>query len=135
MTPAMDTEMRLLAADTPLPADALRLANTDDVGAFRDALGRAGVVALEFPKWTDGRAYSQAVVLRGRLRYAGEIRATGEVVLDMLPLLRRCGFDTAVLEAGQDLEAAERSFDYFPGHYQGDAVHRAPRFAPGEAAR
>ena len=74
----------------------------------------AAVIALHFPKWTDGRAYSQAVLLRARLRFAGEIRATGEVLVDMLPLLRRCGFDSAQLRAGQSLEAAERAMRFFP---------------------
>ncbi len=52
-------------------------------------------VALQFPKWIDGRAYSQARMLRRRLRFEGEVRATGEVLVDMLPLLQRTGFDAA----------------------------------------
>lgn len=116
--------MRLLNADESLPASTLALANTDDVAAQADALRQAPAVALHFPKWVDGRAYSQAVVLRGRLKYAGEIIATGEVMLDMLPLLRRCGFDAAQLVAGQDLAAADRSLGFFPGHYQADP-HRS----------
>jgi uncharacterized protein (DUF934 family) len=118
--------MRLLNAEETLPPGTVVLANTDDVARHAEALRDAPAVALDFPKWVDGRAYSQAVVLRGRLRYAGEIVATGEVMLDMLPLLRRCGFDAARLVAGQDQVAAERSLGFFPGHYQTDP-HRSLR--------
>lgn len=116
--------MRFLDPDTALPAGTLVLANTDDVNAHAEALRDAPAVALQFPKWVDGRAYSQAVVLRGRLKYAGEIVATGEVMLDMLPLLRRCGFDAAQLVPGQDPAAADRALGFFPGHYQSDP-HRS----------
>ncbi|MCP5270351.1 MAG: DUF934 domain-containing protein [Burkholderiaceae bacterium] len=116
--------MRLLNPDDALPHGTVTLANTDDVAAHADALREAPAVTLHFPKWVDGRAYSQAVVLRGRLKYAGEIIATGEVMLDMLPLLRRCGFDAAQLVAGQDLAAADRALGFFPGHYQADP-HRS----------
>ena len=128
--------MLFIEPDTPLPAGTLVLANTEDVRAHADALRTVRVVALEFPRWTDGRAYSQAVVLRGRLRYAGEIRATGEVVADMLPLLRRCGFDAVQLAPGQRRETAERTLVHVDAHYQGDArqalAHRA--LAPEQAA-
>ncbi len=118
--------MRLLNPDDALPDGTRVLANTDDLAALADALRDAPAVALHFPKWVDGRAYSQAVVLRGRLKYAGEIVATGEVMLDMLPLLRRCGFDAAQLVAGQDRAAADRALAFFPGHYQPDP-HRSAR--------
>jgi uncharacterized protein (DUF934 family) len=122
--------MRLITADEALPAGALVLANTDDVTLHAAALRQAPAVVLQFPKWTDGRAYSQAVVLRGRMRYAGEIHAIGEVLVDMLLLLRRCGFDAAHLQDGQNPAAADRALGFFPGHYQGDAVAPLPRFAP-----
>ncbi len=112
--------MRFLNADEALPPGTLVLANTEDVMQHADALRAAPAVALQFPKWVDGRAYSQAVVLRGRIKYAGEIVATGEVMLDMLPLLRRCGFDAAQLVPGQSLSAADRALGFFPGHYQAD---------------
>lgn len=107
---------------------ALVLKNTEDV-LRRDAeIGRHAAVVLQFPKWTDGRAYSQAVLLRGRLRFAGEIRATGEVLADMLPLLQRCGFDAVQLRADQKLESAQRALGYFGNHYQTvPAERRAPR--------
>ncbi len=97
---------------------ALVLDNTDDVLLRQAEIGRHAAVVLQFPKWTDGRAYSQAVLLRGRLRFAGEIRATGEVLADMLPLLQRCGFDAVQLRPDQKLESAQRALGYFGNHYQ-----------------
>ena len=93
-------------------------------------LARLSLVALRFPKWVDGRAYSQARLLRARYRFAGEIRATGEVLVDMLPLLLRTGFDAATLRADQSLATARRVLGFFPdGHYQGDVHETRPRFA------
>lgn len=104
------------------------LANTDDVRRVAADLPRLGLIALDFPKWTDGRAYSQARLLRARLRYAGELRASGQVLVDMLPLLQRTGFDAAALRADQDEQAARRALSFFPGHYQADPLAPAPRF-------
>jgi uncharacterized protein (DUF934 family) len=122
--------MIFIDRDATLPAGALVLDNSEDVSVHAEALRAAPVVVLHFPRWTDGRAYSQAVVLRGRLRYAGEIRATGEVVVDMLPLLRRCGFDAVQLAAGQRRETAERALGHFDAHYQGDARQPLPHGDP-----
>ena len=109
--------------------------NDADIEDLVEDLPRLALVALQFPKWVDGRAYSQARLLRVRYRYAGEVRATGEVLVDMLSLLKRTGFDTAHLRADQSLEAAERALRFFPGHYQGDTVEHRPLFArPGEEA-
>ena len=106
------------------------LPNTADVEELAADLPRIALIALEFPKWVDGRAYSQAHVLRARLRYAGEVRATGEVVVDMMPLLQRCGVDAVVLRDGQVQSSAERALGFFPaGHYQGDVLQPAPLFA------
>jgi len=123
--------MLFLDHPAPTPTGALVLSNTEDVTAHAAALATAPAVLLDFPAWTDGRAYSQAVVLRGRLRYAGEIRATGEVVADMLPLLRRCGFDAVVLAEGQSRDTAERALGFIGHHYQRDPG--APRAATPSA--
>jgi uncharacterized protein (DUF934 family) len=125
-------------AKSQWPADlpvGVLLPNDADVEDLADDLPRLALVALQFPKWVDGRAYTQARLLRARYRYGGEVRATGEVLVDMLPLLKRTGFDTAALRADQSLEAAERALRFFPGHYQGDAVEHRPLFArPGDEA-
>ena len=110
--------MDILHSDSALPENTLVLDNTTDVSALADEVRRHAGVALQFPKWTDGRAYSQAVLLRGRLRHPGRVIATGEVLADMLPLLRRCGFDGVQLRADQSLQAAQRALGYFDSHYQ-----------------
>jgi uncharacterized protein (DUF934 family) len=110
--------MKFIDSQEAPPGDALLLDNHADVLALGDELAHHAVVVLQFPKWTDGRAYSQAVLLRARLRYSGEIRATGEVLADMLPLLRRCGFDAVQMRADQLLETAQRALGFFDGHYQ-----------------
>jgi uncharacterized protein (DUF934 family) len=107
----------------------LKLGNDNDVEDIADDLGRFALVALHFPKWVDGRAYSQARLLRSRYRFAGEVRATGEVLVDMLPLLARTGFDAVVLRSDQSVDAAERALGFFPGHYQGDVLDNRPLFA------
>jgi uncharacterized protein (DUF934 family) len=107
----------------------LSLANDVDVEGIARDLPRLALVALRFPKWVDGRAYSQARLLRARYRFAGQIRATGEVLVDMLPLLARTGFDAAVLRPDQSLATARRVLGFFPqGHYQGDVIEPLPLF-------
>lgn len=108
-----------LSVGVIVPNDADIEALAPDLPPQRDNLA---VVVLEFPKWVDGRAYSQARLLRARLRFGGEIRATGQVLADMLPLLQRTGFDAAVLRADQNLATARRALDFFPGHYQADVT-------------
>ncbi|NBW49872.1 MAG: DUF934 domain-containing protein [Betaproteobacteria bacterium] len=111
----------------------IELANTEDPRA----LDLAGVtrIDLNFPKFTDGRAYSQAFLLRRRLGFTGELRATGDVLIDQLVQMERTGFDVAVLRADQNIDFAQRQFDRFRGFYQGDAVTLKPHFArEGEAA-
>ena len=90
----------------------------------------AGVerIDLDFPKFTDGRAFSQARLLRGRLQFKGEIRATGDVLIDQLVQMSRCGFDVAVLREGVDKSDAQRQFERFHAFYQGDVKHPLPHF-------
>jgi len=109
----------------------IELANSADPRT----LDLAGVdrIDLNFPKFTDGRAYSQAFLLRRRLGFKGELRATGDVLIDQLVQMQRSGFDVAVLREGQNLEFAQRQFDRFPAFYQGDAVVTKPHFAQGVA--
>ena len=71
----------------------VRLKPSDPVEQIAGDLDRLSVIALEFPKFNDGRAMSQARLLRDRYGYSGEIRATGKVVRDLLLFMHRCGFD------------------------------------------
>ncbi|MCK7500932.1 MAG: DUF934 domain-containing protein [Comamonadaceae bacterium] len=87
---------------------------------------RAWPWRCSFPKWTDGRAYSPGrAAARPRCASPARCVATGEVLVDMLPLLQRCGFDAVQLRADQNLaDGAARAAASSPGHYQGDAVGR-----------
>ena len=105
------------------------LENTVDVESLAGDLPRLSLVALQFPKWIDGRAYSQAHVLRARLRYAGEVRAIGDVLVDMLPLLHRTGFSAVHLRADQKEASARRALAIVTDHYQGDVVQTRPLFS------
>ncbi|MEO7850919.1 MAG: DUF934 domain-containing protein [Rubrivivax sp.] len=117
-------------ADVPV---GLLLDNTLDTEVLGDDLRATpcpiALVVLQFPKWTDGRAYSQARLLRSRFGFRGEIRAIGDVLADMMPLLQRCGVDAVQLRADQKLEVAKRALGFFAGHYQGDLVEPRPLFA------
>ena len=86
-------------------------------------------IDLQFPAFTDGRAYSQAFLLRRRLGFAGELRATGDVLIDQLVQMKRTGFDVAVLKDGVDASAAQRQLNRYAGFYQGSAVDTQPLFA------
>ena len=109
----------------------LELANDIDPRSL--SLDGVARIDLNFPKFTDGRAYSQAFLLRRRLGFAGEIRATGDVLIDQLVQMQRSGFDVAVLREDQNLDNAQRQFDRFKTFYQGDAVHTQPNFAGANA--
>ena len=128
----MASAIRFVDADAPID---FVLANDVDVESIEGELAGYKSIALVFPKWTDGRAYSQARLLRARYRFAGEIRATGEVLVDMMPLLARTGFDAVALRADQPREVAERALGFFSdGHYQGDLVEPLPRFRRDDGA-
>lgn len=97
----------------------VRLANTDSVAELADDLPQLALVALEFPAFPDGRAYSQARLLRDRFGFGGELRATGAVVLDQLAEMTRCGFDALEISDGVALESVHAilqrvSVDYQP---------------------
>jgi uncharacterized protein (DUF934 family) len=102
---------------------------TNDVDPSTVALDGVERIDLQFPKFTDGRAYSQAFLLRRRLGFQGELRATGDVLIDQLVQMQRSGFDSAVLRADQDAAAAVVQFSRFASFYQGDARTIAPLFA------
>lgn len=96
----------------------VRVPNTADVTGLAEDLPKLAVVALEFPKFADGRAYSQARLLRERLNYRGEIRAVGDVLRDQLFFMARSGFDAFELRADRSLEDALTAFAEFSESYQ-----------------
>ena len=127
--------MNIIAADAvPASVEAentLQIANDADLAeiAASGALEGVARVELQFPKFTDGRAYSQALLLRRRYQFTGDIRATGDVLIDQLVHMHRSGFSSAVLAEGVDAAAAERQFARFSAFYQGDVLEPRPLFA------
>lgn len=102
---------------------------SNDVDPRTVSLDGVDRIDLAFPKFTDGRAYSQALLLRRRYRFCGDIRATGDVLIDQLVHMHRSGFTSAVLAEGVDAAAAERQFARFSAFYQGDVHEPRPLFA------
>ena len=94
----------------------------DDVRALEPLLDRVAIVALTFPAFSDGRAFSQAMLLRTRLGYTGELRAVGTVLLDQVPLMLRTGFDSfEVAHAPTLARLIERRLPGIDLHYQPSA--------------
>lgn len=88
-------------------------------------LDRFGLVCLDFPKFTDGRAYSYARILRAKYDYAGEVRAVGAVLRDQLLFMRRCGFDSFAIPDQADADRWITAFRDFSVRYQ-PALDRQP---------
>ena len=109
----------------------LQIANDADLASLVAEGALKGIEGIElvFPKFTDGRAFSQAVLLRRRYGFTGDIRATGDVLIDQLVQMHRSGFTSAVLAEGVDASAAQRQFDRYAAFYQGDAQQPRPHFA------
>jgi uncharacterized protein (DUF934 family) len=106
--------------------------NTEDVAAQRPAWRSVDRVELQFPKFSDGRAFSQAVLLR-RAGFKGDIRAKGDVLVDQIEQMKRCGFSSAELRADQNAAYATELSALFPAFYQGDVLEPKPAFARAEA--
>jgi len=104
----------------------------EDVSLLADDLAALRVIGVHFPRFTDGRGYSTAALLRGRLGYSGELRAFGEVLRDQFNYLTRCGFDVLQPRSGRydalALEAACASIADFTEPYQHSASHPQPLF-------
>ena len=124
--------IKILQADQLQPepnVNVLAVANDADVTQL--SLEGVDRIELNFPKFTDGRAFSQAYLLRRRVKFAGDIRATGDVLIDQLVQMQRTGFSSAVLKEGKDVADAQRQFDRYPEYYQADANAARPHFARG----
>ncbi len=105
----------------------VRLGPADQVEGLAYDLPRLAVVALDFPKYRDGRAYSSAVLLRERYGFGGEVRAVGDVLIDQAWNMVRCGFDAFETSVGVNAWATA-AFRY--RHvYQVSADARLPAFA------
>lgn len=102
------------------------LENTDDPRLLAADFDKLALIAVRFPKFTDGRGYSIARLLR-RLGWQGELRAVGDVLRDQLFYMARCGFDAYALRSDQDAQAALSAFGDFSLAYQ-PAIDGGARF-------
>ena len=112
------------------PAIVLTLSNDADPLTRAPEISAATRVELHFPTFTDGRAFTQAYLVRRRLGFRGDLRATGEVLVDQLLQMERMGFSSAVLSEGASIEDALRQLERFPAFYQGDVLREAPWRGP-----
>ena len=100
--------------------------NTEDIEAVYPEVADRSLIVLQFPIFTDGRALSQAVVLRKRLGFRGELRAVGDVIRDLVFWLGRCGFDSIVPRGDQNLEGCRAALDELSVAYQAAADSHTP---------
>jgi uncharacterized protein (DUF934 family) len=112
----------------PSPPDLVVFEPTDDLGDFAQRIGSLNVIAVNFPKYGDGRGYSIARLLRERYGYKGELRAVGVVARDHLQQMAQCGFDSFLLREGEDAQEALAAFDDFSEAYQASAAQPVPLF-------
>lgn len=104
------------------------LAPDDDPAVLKDELKRLAVIAVDFPKFTDGRGYSIAYKLRQRLGWSGELRAIGDVLRDQLFQMARCGFDAFATRQDRSITDALKGLSVFSETYQATVDNPVPLF-------
>jgi uncharacterized protein (DUF934 family) len=105
-------------------AASVRIEAGDDVRRLAPVLSRVRLVEVDFPKVRDGRGFSSARILR-EMGYTGEVKATGDVLVDLLYFMRRCGFDSFAPDVpfnDTDVQAALTRYPYVYQHAADDAV-------------
>ncbi len=106
-------------------ATAVRIEAGDDARVLLAHLDRIALVEVSFPSFRDGRGYSTARILR-EAGYVGELRAQGDVLVDQIPLMRRCGFDSFAPESEIDQATLGAALARFPHVYQAAADAQVP---------
>jgi len=100
----------------------------DEPEILADHVNELPLIAVNFPKFSDGRGYSIARLLRERFGYKNELRAIGDVLLDQLQFMKRCGFDTYELRPDKDIRKAAQSLNFFSQGYQAATDTDLPLF-------
>jgi len=100
----------------------------DDPESLADDVATLPLIAVDFPKFSDGRGYSIARLLREKHRFAGELRAIGDVLRDQLYYLRQCGFNAFAVRADKDLDDALKGLRDFSENYQATVERPVPLF-------
>jgi uncharacterized protein (DUF934 family) len=106
-------------------ATAVRIEPGDDARDLLPRLGQLSLVEVAFPAFRDGRGYSAARILR-EAGYRGELRAAGDVLVDQVPLMRRCGFDAFAPNAPLDEAVVASSLARYDHVYQAAADGAVP---------
>jgi len=106
-------------------ATAVRIEAGEDARALLPHLDRIALIEVSFPSFRDGRGYSTARILR-EAGYKGELRAQGDVLVDQIPLMRRCGFDSFAPSAPIDAETLAAALDRYDFRYQAAADSVVP---------
>jgi len=109
-------------------ATAVRLESDEDARALIPHLDRLALIEISFPTFRDGRGYSAARILR-EAGYTGELRAAGDVLIDQVAHMRRCGFDALAPNQPLDQAAVEQAIGRYAFSYQKAADGRAPVWA------
>ncbi len=109
-------------------ATAVRIEPGDDARMLLPQLGRIALIEINFPAYGDGRGYSAARILREH-GYTGELRAVGDVLIDQLSHMRRCGFDAFAPDKPITQEAADKALATWPEVYQKTVDGRSPIWA------
>ena len=105
------------------------LLNSDETAdLIADEAGNFALIAIDFPKFADGRGYSTARLLRERYGFDAELRAVGDVLIDQLFFMQRCGFTSFALRQDQVIEDAIAAFDTFSVCYQNDVHDQRPLY-------
>jgi uncharacterized protein (DUF934 family) len=107
---------------------AVWLAGADDPQTLAPTLSSLSLIAVDFPKFTDGRGFSIAYLLRTRLDYHGELRAIGDVLPDQLFYMRRVGFDAFAVRPDKDIQQALHRLHTFSDSYQGSWNQAVPAY-------
>jgi uncharacterized protein (DUF934 family) len=109
-------------------ATAVRLEPDDDARALIPYLDRLSLIEIAFPKFRDGRGYSSARILR-EAGYKGQLRAQGDVLVDQIAFMKRCGFDSFAPEASLNQADVEAALARYDAVYQGAADGAVPVWA------
>lgn len=123
-----DPVLTVAAFDGQTNASAVRIEPGEDARALLPVLGQLKLVEVNFPVFGDGRGYSSARILR-EAGYAGELRAVGDVAVDQLAAMLRCGFDSFAPDVAMDQGDAQAALDRWPEVYQATTVSRTPIWA------
>ncbi|WP_371868057.1 DUF934 domain-containing protein [Duganella levis] len=121
-------QREVLAARTAAGEIAVWIASDERAETLKDLLDQFPLIAVDFPKFTDGRGYSIAYNLRTRLGWTGELRAVGDVLRDQLFSMQRVGFDAYSVRSDRDVHDALKGLSDFSETYQASVDQKVPLF-------